>query len=126
VPYLCELPAEESGVTGIAGQRLLTRAFQTVFCLGSLGALAHESFGRVEALWLCLLLLPVLAWLATLAVCSRRWDPTGGLAARDSARSAALVAPLLALPGALLGWPGVGLAIAVGACVARGGFGAGS
>lgn len=78
-----------------------------LFACGSLGAAAHVWLGAVTATLLVLVLLPAFTALLTAAWLSRgdSSDLLRILALR-CACAAAVIAPVLALPGALLGWVG--------------------
>lgn len=116
VVILVDNPNSSSNSLAALSRAPLGRRFQ-VLMLGCLvGALLHHLLGVGTALALTLLVLPVLAGVATLHWFGRQAREE--LSALGHAGSAALLAPLVVLPGALLG--GLSLLLGAGAAATAG------
>lgn len=96
---------------------MTVRALQALVVMSLFGALANEVVGVGAAMVLALLVLPVAIASLTLGVVSRGDNSDKAL---QYALAAAFIAPLLALPGTLLGLTATILALAAAAVVGCG------
>lgn len=106
VPRPAVRAPEEPGL-----EKLVGRGFQILLGLAGSGAALHEGFGSALAVATACTLVPLLAGLLFVWLDSLYLDFDGLLP--SSAKRTALLAFALVLPGALLGWYGVGILLAL-------------